>query len=133
MLPSASRSSLNPILRTRLRCSLRVVARASPQKPNLLLGILRAMGSGLTGYLIEAKGYADPTENASTKQKLCRDREGDCRFIDPELQLPVQAHGHPVQWGRPHQSLPTKTSAGRSQNRRVDVKVLVTRGLTGGM
>ena len=91
------------------------------------------MGSGLTGYLIEAKGYADPTENASTKQKLCRDREGDCRFIDPELQLPVQAHGHPVQWGRPHQSLPTKTSAGRSQNRRVDVKVLVTRGLNGGM
>jgi hypothetical protein len=51
-------------------------------------------GAGLTGYLIEVKGYADPTENASTKQKLSRDRAGDCRFVDPELQLPVQAHGH---------------------------------------
>ena len=59
-------------------------------------------------------------------------RAGGCGFLDPELQRPGQARL--VAPGAMETAAPVasnETSAGRSQNRRVEVKGLVNRGLAG--
>jgi hypothetical protein len=58
-------------------------------------------------------------------------RAGGCGFLDPELQRPGQAHRSARRNGDSRASRFQRNLSGRSQNRRVEVKVLVKRGLAG--
>lgn len=88
----------------------------------------------LSGYLIEVKGYADATGNAAMNQKLSMDRAQEVvAFLIQHCNVPVRRIVAPGAMGTAAPAASNETPQGRSQNRRVEVKVLVNRGLAGGM
>jgi outer membrane protein OmpA-like peptidoglycan-associated protein len=86
-----------------------------------------------TGYLIEVKGFADSSGNAAMNQKLSMERAQEVvSFLIQNCKVPVRRVVAPGAMGSAAPAATNETSQGRSQNRRVEVKVLVNRGLAGG-
>ncbi len=86
-----------------------------------------------TGYLIEVKGFADSSGNAAMNQKLSMERAQEVvSFLIQNCNVPVRRVVAPGAMGAAAPVATNETSQGRSQNRRVEVKVLVNRGLAGG-
>jgi outer membrane protein OmpA-like peptidoglycan-associated protein len=87
----------------------------------------------LTGYLVEVKGYADSSGDAAMNQKLSMDRAQEVvAFLIQNCNVPVRRIVAPGAMGAAAPVASNETSQGRSKNRRVEVKVLVNRGLAGG-
>jgi OmpA-OmpF porin, OOP family len=102
-----------------------------PQDQTALLDLARK-AVNLTGYLIEVKGYADSTGNAAMNQKLSMDRAQEVvAFLIQNCNVPVRRIVAPGAMGVAAPVASNETPRGRSQNRRVEVKVLVNRGLAG--
>jgi len=86
----------------------------------------------LTGYIIEVKGFADTSGNAAMNQQLSMDRaQGVIAYLIQDCNVPVRHIVAPGAMGEADPAAPNETSQGRSQNRRVEVKVIVNRGLAG--
>jgi len=89
--------------------------------------------AGLTGYLIEVKGYADSSGNAAMNQRLSMDRAQEVvAFLIQNCNVPVRRIVAPGAMGSTAPAASNETVQGRSQNRRVEVKILVNRGLASG-
>jgi outer membrane protein OmpA-like peptidoglycan-associated protein len=87
----------------------------------------------LTGYIIQVKGYADSSGNAAMNQKLSMDRAQEIiAFLIQDCNVPVRHIVAPGAMGTAEAVASNETSQGRAANRRVEVKVLVNRGLAGG-
>jgi outer membrane protein OmpA-like peptidoglycan-associated protein len=87
----------------------------------------------LPTYLIEVKGYADSSGNASLNQRLSMDRAQEVvAFLIQNCNVPVRRVVAPGAMGTASPVAPNETVQGRAQNRRVEVKILVNRGLAGG-
>jgi OOP family OmpA-OmpF porin len=87
----------------------------------------------LTGYIIQVKGYADSSGNAAMNQKLSMDRAQEViAFLIQNCNVPVRRIVAPGAMGTANPAAPNETTQGRAENRRVEVKVLVNRGLAGG-
>jgi OmpA-OmpF porin, OOP family len=87
----------------------------------------------LTGYIIQVKGYADSSGNAAMNQKLSMDRAQEViAFLIQNCNVPVRRIVAPGAMGTAEAAAPNETAQGRAANRRVEVKVLVNRGLAGG-
>ncbi len=86
----------------------------------------------LTGYFIQVKGFADSSGNAAMNQKLSMDRaEAVVAYLLQEGNVPMRHDSAPGAMGTAAPAAPNETKAGRTENRRVEVKVLVNRGLAG--
>jgi len=86
----------------------------------------------LTGYIIQVKGFADSTGNATMNQKLSMDRaQTVIAYLLQDCNIPVRHIVAPGAMGTADPAAPNETAQGRSDNRRVEVKVLVNRGLSG--
>lgn len=87
---------------------------------------------GITGYIIEVAGYADSTGAAAMNTKLSEDRAKEVvYFLHQQAGVPVR---HIVALGAMGEYGPTatnETKEGRAENRRVEVKILVNKGITG--
>ncbi len=84
----------------------------------------------MSGYMIEVKGYCDSTGNVAQNQALSRDRaEAVVNFLHQQGQVPVRHVLAPGAMGVTEPLASNETSSGRAENRRVEVKVLVNRGL----
>jgi outer membrane protein OmpA-like peptidoglycan-associated protein len=91
---------------------------------------LAADASSLNGYLIEVKGYADSTGNAVMNQKLSEDRAKNVvAYLIQECNVPVRYVVAPGAMGISRPKSSNETKAGRAENRRVEVKVLVSKGM----
>jgi OmpA-OmpF porin, OOP family len=87
----------------------------------------------LTGYIIQVKGYADSSGDAAMNQKLSMDRAQEViAFLIQNCNVPVRHIIAPGAMGTANPAAPNETAQGRSENRRVEIKVLVNRGLAGG-
>jgi OmpA-OmpF porin, OOP family len=87
----------------------------------------------LTGYIIQIKGFADSSGNAAMNQKLSMDRAQEViAFLIQDCNVPVRHIVAPGAMGVSAPAATNETAQGRAQNRRVEVKVLVNRGLAGG-
>jgi len=87
---------------------------------------------GLKGYIIEVKGFADSSGNAMMNQKLSEDRaEAVVGYLIQQCSVPVRHIVAPGAMGEYQPAASNETAEGRAQNRRVDVKVLVNKGLSG--
>jgi OmpA-OmpF porin, OOP family len=87
----------------------------------------------LTGYIIQVKGYADSSGDAAMNQKLSMDRAQEViAFLIQNCNVPVRHIVAPGAMGTANPAAPNETAQGRSENRRVEIKVLVNRGLAGG-
>jgi len=107
-------------------------SKSIPPKDQTALMDLAHNAVNLTGYLIEVKGYADSTGNAAMNQKLSMDRAQEVvAFLIQDCSVPVRRIVAPGAMGAAAPVASNETPQGRSKNRRVEVKVLVNRGLAG--
>jgi OmpA-OmpF porin, OOP family len=86
----------------------------------------------LTGYIISVKGFADSSGAAAMNQKLSMDRaEAVMAYLIQNCNIPVRHIVAPGAMGTADPAATNETESGRAENRRVEVKVLVNKGLAG--
>jgi outer membrane protein OmpA-like peptidoglycan-associated protein len=86
----------------------------------------------LTGYIIEVTGYADSTGNAAMNTKLSEDRaKAVITYLVQQGAVPVRRIVAPGAKGEYAAAATNETKAGRAENRRVEVNVLVNKGISG--
>jgi outer membrane protein OmpA-like peptidoglycan-associated protein len=87
---------------------------------------------GLKGYIVEVTGFADSTGSAAMNTKLSEDRAKTVvTYLFQQGNIPVRHIVAPGAMGEYGQAAPNETKAGRAENRRVEVKVLVNKGIAG--
>jgi OmpA-OmpF porin, OOP family len=93
---------------------------------------LAQTATGLTGYIVEVMGYADSTGNAAMNTELSEKRaKAVITYLIQQGSIPVRHIVAPGAMGEYGAAAPNETKAGRAENRRVEVKVLVNKGIAG--
>ena len=83
------------------------------------------------GYVIEISGYADSTGNVERNRVLSQQRaDAVVRYLQENFEIPLRRIVTPFGYGQLRPVADNTTAEGRRQNRRVEVKVLVNRGMT---
>ena len=96
------------------------------------LKTLAKTAAGLKGYIIEVTGYADSTGDAAMNTKLSEDRaKAVITFLMQQGGVPVRHIVAPGAMGEYGPAASNETEEGRADNRRVEVKVLVNKGIAG--
>jgi outer membrane protein OmpA-like peptidoglycan-associated protein len=85
------------------------------------------------GYVIEVSGFADSTGSVE-KNRVLSTRRADAvvRYLAENHRIPLRRIVTPFGYGESQAIADNKTRQGREQNRRVEVKILVNRGLQQG-
>ena len=84
------------------------------------------------GYVIEITGHADATGNAQRNRALSQQRaDAVVRYLQENHDIPLRRMITPFGYGQLRPAADNSTPEGRRQNRRVEVKILVSRGMTG--
>ncbi|MFN2455735.1 MAG: OmpA family protein [Pyrinomonadaceae bacterium] len=82
------------------------------------------------GYVIEVSGYADTTGSTDLNRRLSQQRaDSVVRYLAEQHRIPLRRIITPFGYGESQAIADNQTRQGRAQNRRVEVKVLVNRGL----
>jgi len=93
---------------------------------------LAQSAAGLKGYIVEVMGYADSTGGAALNTKLSEDRaKSVIIYLVQQGNVPIRHIVAPGAMGEYGAVAPNETKAGRAENRRVEVKVLVNKGIAG--
>lgn len=83
------------------------------------------------GYTLEVTGFADATGDTNANRRLSQKRaDAVVRYLVETYPIPLRRVTTPFGYGEAQPIAENTTREGRSQNRRVEVKVLVNRGLT---
>ena len=83
------------------------------------------------GYVLEVTGFADATGNTERNRALSQRRaDAVIRYLVEQHQIPLRRIVTPYGFGSSNPVADNKTREGRALNRRVEVKVLVNKGLT---
>jgi outer membrane protein OmpA-like peptidoglycan-associated protein len=83
------------------------------------------------GYVLEVTGYADSTGSTERNRALSQRRaDAVIRYLVEQHQIPLRRIVTPYGFGESNPVADNKSRDGRAQNRRVEVKVLVNKGLT---
>ena len=86
----------------------------------------------LKGYILEVTGYADATGGAQMNTKLSENRaKAVVTYLTQQGNVPIRHIVAPGAMGEYGAVAPNETKAGRAENRRVEVKVLVNKGIAG--
>ncbi|MBV8070826.1 MAG: OmpA family protein, partial [Acidobacteriaceae bacterium] len=94
------------------------------------LDTLAAAIKGTPGYLIEVAGYASSTGTKQLDQKLSADRAAAVtHYLMEKDNVPMRRILAPAGYGASHPAATNADPQGRALNRRVDVKVIVNKGL----
>jgi len=84
------------------------------------------------GYMIEISGHTDSTGGYEKNMRLSRQRaESVVEYLTTMHKIPARRFITPMGYGKTSAVADNATAAGRAQNRRVEVKMLLNRGLTG--
>jgi outer membrane protein OmpA-like peptidoglycan-associated protein len=87
--------------------------------------------AGLNGYIIEVKGFADSSGSASMNDSLSENRaKAVVGYLIRECNVPVWRIVAPGAMGEFQPAASNETAAGRADNRRVEVKILVNKAVT---
>lgn len=85
-------------------------------------------------YMIEVAGYASATGTKAENQKLSDARAtAVVQYLRNQKSVPMRRILAPAGYGATHPAASNTDSEGRAMNQRVDVKVLVNKGLSQGM
>ncbi|HET8675741.1 MAG TPA: OmpA family protein [Blastocatellia bacterium] len=83
------------------------------------------------GYVIEITGHADSTGNMQRNRVLSQQRaDAVVRYLQENHDIPLRRMVTPFGYGQMKPVADNTTPEGRRQNRRVEVKILVSRGIT---
>ncbi|MDT4968964.1 MAG: OmpA-OmpF porin, family [Acidobacteriota bacterium] len=82
------------------------------------------------GYVIEVSGFADSTGSVE-KNRVLSTRRADAvvRYLAENHRIPLRRIVTPFGYGESQSIADNRTRQGRAENRRVEVKILVSRGL----
>ena len=84
-------------------------------------------------YVIEVRGHADASGSDGRNFVLSQQRaESVIRYLAVTHKIPVRRFITPMGYGETESVADNNTASGRAQNRRVEVKVLLNRGLSQG-
>lgn len=87
---------------------------------------------GLTGYIVDVTGYADSTGSAAMNTKLSEERaRAVVSYLFQQGGIPMRHIVAPGAMGEYGPTASNETKAGRAENRKVEVKVLVNKGIAG--
>jgi outer membrane protein OmpA-like peptidoglycan-associated protein len=101
-------------------------------KYNAQLTALADKAKGVDGYMIEVKGYASTTGSAATNQKLSADRaQNVTNILLQQGKVPLTRMLAPGAMGESDQIGNDKTVEGQAENRRVTVRVLQNKAISG--
>jgi outer membrane protein OmpA-like peptidoglycan-associated protein len=96
-----------------------------------VLDKLAADAASTPNYMIEVAGYASSTGTKAQNQKLSDERASAvAQYLRNSANVPMRRILAPAGYGATHAAAPNSDPEGRDINRRVDVKVLVNKGLT---
>lgn len=83
------------------------------------------------GYVLEVSGYADTTGNVERNRMLSQRRaDAVIRYLVENHSIPLRRIVTPYGYGESHPVAENTSREGRAQNRRVEIKLLVNKGLT---
>ena len=92
---------------------------------------LAAKASTAKGYVIEVAGHTDSTGSEAKNFRLSRQRaESVVQYLAVNHKIPLRRFITPMGYGKTEFVADNTTAAGRAQNRRVEVKMLLNRGIT---
>ena len=84
-------------------------------------------------YLLQVSGFADSVGKAADNQVLSKHRaEAVVAYLLQECSIPVGRIVAPGALGEANPTASNETPSGRSENRRVEVKLLINKGIAGG-
>ena len=93
---------------------------------------LAALALQTDGYMIEIAGYASKTGTKDANQQLSEDRASAvANYLRNQGNIPMRRILAPAGYGAAHPLAENTDPQGRELNRRVDVKLLVNKGLQG--
>jgi outer membrane protein OmpA-like peptidoglycan-associated protein len=82
-------------------------------------------------YMIEIAGHTDSTGSEAKNFRLSRERaESVVQYLAVNHKIPLRRFVTPMGYGKTEAIADNTTAAGRAQNRRVEVKMLLNRGMT---
>jgi len=86
------------------------------------------------GWVISVAGYADSVGTASSNQVLSKQRaQAVVAYLLQDCGIPVGRIVAPGAMGETNPAASNESSSGRAENRRVEVKLLLNKGVAGGM
>ena len=93
---------------------------------------LAETAKGVKGFLVEVTGHADSTGNDAMNTKLSEDRaKAVITYLFQQGGIPMRHIVAPGAMGEYGPAASNETKEGRAENRRVDVKILVNKGIAG--
>jgi outer membrane protein OmpA-like peptidoglycan-associated protein len=96
------------------------------------LAALATQALTYTGFVIEVRGYADSTGKLADNQQLSKERaQAVVAYLLQDCQVPVKNITAPGAMGETNPAASNETADGRAENRRVDLKLLVNKGVAG--
>ena len=102
-----------------------------PQFKQPLLDLAQK-AKGITGYVIQVKGYASAVGSAALNQRLSTERADNVTdFLEQKGGIPLTNMLAPGAMGTSKQVAPDKTAEGQAENRRVVVRILQNKGIAG--
>jgi outer membrane protein OmpA-like peptidoglycan-associated protein len=94
------------------------------------LDSLAAKALTAKGYSIEVAGHTDSTGSESKNFRLSRERaEAVVQYLAVNHKIDQRRFVQPVGYGKTAAVADNSTAAGRAQNRRVEVKLMLNRGI----
>jgi outer membrane protein OmpA-like peptidoglycan-associated protein len=94
------------------------------------LDMLANVALSLDGYMIEIAGFASSTGTKQENQKLSEERAAAvAQYLLTSKNIPMRRIVAPAGYGATHPDATNSDSQGRALNRRVDIAVLVNKGL----
>lgn len=95
------------------------------------LDALAAKALKARAYMIEVAGHTDSTGSDAKNFRLSQQRaEAVVQYLAVQHKIPLRRFVTPMGYGKTEAVADNSTVEGRSQNRRVDVKMIINRGLS---
>ena len=92
---------------------------------------IATQASNTKGYVLEVRGFADATGDEEANRRLSQRRaDAVVRYLAEQHRIPLRRIITPFGYGESQAVADNTTKEGRARNRRVEVSVLVSRGLT---
>jgi OmpA-OmpF porin, OOP family len=94
------------------------------------LDALAAKTTGAKAFMIEVAGHTDSTGSDAKNFRLSQQRaEAVVQYLAVQHKIPLRRFVTPMGYGKTESVADNTTPSGRSQNRRVEVKMIINRGL----
>ena len=91
---------------------------------------LASKAPGAKNYTVEVQGFADPTGNAQKNLELSQNRaDAVVQYLTVNHNIPLRRIMVPMGYGATKPAGDEKSAADRTKDRRVDVRILVNKGL----